>query len=130
MREIKFRAWSTADNEMFYDVYFDNLEVWIWNDTETEIIGDILPNTMLKQAHLMQFTGLLDKHGKEIYEGDVLRNPSGHTFEITWGIPGETYVGWIIKWLDHPNPPMNWDLLFGRVSISCEVIGNIYEKGD
>lgn len=63
MREIKFRAWvpvgewdEKGEYEMCYDLAFD----------EFEPINDLLKSV----EFLMQFTGLLDKNGKEIYEGD------------------------------------------------------------
>jgi len=73
MREIKFRAWATENKKMFHDVYFDDLEVWIQDkEGEPAIIGDILKKSMLQHCILMQYTGLKDKNGKEVYEGDIV----------------------------------------------------------
>jgi len=63
MREIKFRAWikdtiETGEWEMCYDLVFD----------EFEPINDLLAGV----EHLMQYTGLKDKNGKEIYESDII----------------------------------------------------------
>lgn len=57
MREIKFRAWHTIDTVMVYDLNSPSLEHGVLCG------GDYI---------LMQYTGLKDKNGKEIYEGDIL----------------------------------------------------------
>ena len=59
MREIKFRAFYEFGKEM---IYWDEVKNWIClqlNENDPDF-------------HLMQYTGLKDKNGKEIYEGDIL----------------------------------------------------------
>lgn len=69
-REIKFRVWVGSETLMIYPnknfpIYIDN---GVWNDGE-------IP---------MQYTGLNDRNGKEIYEGDVLRSDFGLNEVIEW----------------------------------------------
>jgi len=61
MREIKFRAWHRHLNRM--------LESKDWHHYGPHLIGGSLESD---DHILMQYTGLKDKNGKEIYEGDIL----------------------------------------------------------
>jgi uncharacterized phage protein (TIGR01671 family) len=63
IREIKFRAWDILSKRMMEDI-----ELWLIP------YGVLFPHTPDQRClELMQFTGLLDKNGKEIYEGDVIQ---------------------------------------------------------
>lgn len=66
MRQIKFRAWDKNSKTMLY--VGDNPS---WADTTGKLIDSF------EDEGLMQFTGLHDKNGKEIYEGDIIY--SSHT---------------------------------------------------
>lgn len=102
-REIKFRAWDKKLNRL-----------WIWEDLKN------LPMSDFKREDLewLQYTGLKDKNGKEIYAGDILT--------------AEDYVGFA---------RLKAEVIFNRgrfclntgtipedlIPELCEVIGNIYE---
>lgn len=65
MREIKFRAWVLSDNRYYYFTLNEILERALSYQGAFDI-------NILKSEHKEQFTGLRDKNGKEIYEGDII----------------------------------------------------------
>lgn len=88
MREIKFRAWDKKENKMqqvvqiLYGHEASNypLSVDFFRSVKSRLIKDI---------ELMQYTGLKDKNGVEIYEGDILKEDGIlSTVEYKDDIPG------------------------------------------
>jgi len=103
MREIKFRAWY--DRSWFTDQGLENEDkgfMMSWNELDIHHFYD-------DDVKLMQYTGLKDINGKEIYEGDILK--SG------WGYSGVVeYDSFMFMKSE------------GRISDDVEIIGNIYEN--
>lgn len=110
-REIKFRVW---DKE---------LNIWINNIGMKQ--NNVLTNGTEIRFHVMQFTGLQDKNGKDIYEGDLLEGVSNNPFslgeksiyEIAWGV--DSY--YIKRTLFSIQELRNY------CNNNIEVVGNIYE---
>lgn len=131
-RPIKFRIWSEGiDKGMFYPI-----SIFIENrgaNTVFKAFGEehTLKDDTNPDMILMQYTGLLDKNGKEIYEGDIVKLEENMAdtdlffirFENSWG--GQ-YKAFIIK---NGKIDKTWalDNDFDRYW-EGEVIGNIYEN--
>jgi len=114
MREIKFRAWEPESKEMFrvVGVYFPNEN----SKSQDIIVNGRGGSANIKPEHLMQYTGLKDKNGKEIYEGDICRVEYKEPQEIKF-TNGGFYFG-------SGTPMANFHLWSEKI----EIIGNIYEN--
>ena len=115
--EIKFRAW---DNEAKNMVRSGGLYMSLHRCDVLEYWGNEPYSEYTDKYVLMQYTGLKDKNGKEIYEGDILSE---------WGMDKEHYryaVEDMVDFLISYGDSDHWD--GGSFPGIWEVIGNIYEN--
>lgn len=116
-RKIKFRAWDGAKRVMHSGMSF--IEWLQWSSINYK-------NSDIDECGLMQFTGLSDKHGKEIYEGDVVEDSGRERFVVGWNEKGF----WELLATYDTNPHLEGnDEPMGKMN-DTEVIGNIYESPD
>lgn len=115
MREIKFRAFIPETGQMIdgkYDTVYVNFQGELM--ARNQVSGNF---EKPQQWILMQYTGLKDKNGKEIYEGDIVDFGEGVNLAIQWAWNSYNFAG-----------KGDWDITNHDPEIEFEVIGNIYEN--
>ena len=119
----EFRAWTDEGKVMYYDVYpFKNDTLLLSYD---EIAFDEVPAS---DFILMQSTGLLDKNGKEIYEGDIVKYEAGCNTVTEEVVYDKNFAGFGVKDADAVIIFTFGELAEDIGLHSLEVIGNIYEN--
>jgi len=114
MREIKFRAWDDDGGRML-------------THEHENLAGDLLEAAMSGGMPIMQYTGLKDSKGREIYEGDLLRYPHRDAFTPELGTQSHDVAtvrfesGCFMAGGDYLD-------ILANVCGRGEVIGNIYEN--
>lgn len=106
-RELKFRVWSYLSKSF---EYFD-----IYQGANLGISGGV--------SEPQQFTGMLDKNGVEIYEGDIILCKLHYGIKDSIGIVHYFGSGFIVDWRNQVDSPLDEIEDF-------EVIGNIFENKD
>lgn len=109
-REIEFRCWY--DNQIYKVVNID------FSHKRINLFGADIIN--FNKGILMQYTGLKDKNGKKIFEGDIMKNKQGGIGIVKYS----KYAEFILDFID--------DIFVSSFNQSIlrryEVIGNIYEN--
>lgn len=143
--KLKFRAWLKKEQKM--DNYIDHIS---WLEDELYCIGDGITYMVLAEdLVLMQSTGLKDKNGKEIFEGDILKfndewNEYCHEGYVDGSVEGINFVE-VVKgeacfefgktrypesslFIYMEDEHLSFAELVKDKDFGFEIIGNIYEN--
>jgi uncharacterized phage protein (TIGR01671 family) len=113
-REIKFRVWEYIRHKNSYGF---NYFIGLIDDDK-------------KHYDLMQFTGLKDRNGIEIYEGDILSFEDDPAGVVKWNSDFSCWTYWESEHINNQEEVFDWSQLLKRDCEHYVVRGNIYENPD
>ena len=131
MREILFRGKSVSNNEWVegfyeYSYMYDSLRechriIWVDKPTRTNYLSEVIPETV------GQYTGLTDKNGKHIFEGDIVKTEiyNGKRYEKIVGVI--TYIKEHMAFAVYQIHERMCDII-DELHHKLEIIGNIHDN--
>lgn len=115
MREIKFRAWDGQDTMIYFDFNSIRHDGLIdWNENKYSDTGGGL---YIDNCNVMQYTGLQDKTGRDIFDGDIVETDTENIVSIKYNNDFGAYQAGGF-------PLTKRDI----EELNIEIIGNIYEN--
>ena len=117
-KEIKFRIWNNKTNKWIHGPG-QEVSLFGW----TILLGELLkgvPVDEINDCVALQYTGLKDSFGTEIYEGDVLMESINNETQINFGVCKQVLGGWKIFSYSHSS--INWN------GWKSKVVWNIYSN--
>ena len=137
-KQIKFRVWVDDEKRFRYCEYIPTMGfVWLI----TGAIGKEIPQAAtlefleIGENYPQQFTGLVDKNGKDVYEGDILSsevNEKPCNYIVKWGDDRSDYCGFVLNPVMKNPPRITYHIHNFKIWMAegFKVIGNLIENSE